>query len=91
MSKPITKQFDALLAISKSPGGQTSLMSGMRGAVWIMVNGRTVQVRVWDRLWDLGDLEYVEYDLGPNKLPLKVLRITQQGLQRLWDSGERRP
>lgn len=88
MSKPITRQLDALLAISKEDGGQTALFNGLRGAVWIMVNGRTVQVRVWERLWELGELEHVEFDRGPKQVSVKVLRITQKGLQRLWDSGE---
>ncbi len=88
MSKPITNQLEALLAFSKTDKGESSLMTGMRGAVWIMIDYRTVRVRVWERLWELGDLEYVEYDRGKDLLPVKRLKITKQGLQRLWDSGE---
>ncbi len=85
---PITTQLGCLLAISKEDGGQTPLFDGLRGHVWIRLAGRHVLPRVWERLWELEDLEHVEFDRGPKQVSVKVLRITQQGLQRLWDSGE---
>ena len=88
MSDTITRQLDALLAISKTEKGEVSLMRGLRGAVWIMVNHKIVTIRVWERLWELGDLEHITYDRGKDHLPIHRLRITEQGLQRLWDSGE---
>ena len=89
MSKTITRQLDALVVFSKADTGALTLMPGMRGAVWIMSDDKLIiDVRVWDRLWELGDLEHITYDPGHGKRLIKRLKITEQGLQRLWDSGE---
>lgn len=84
---PITTQLECLLAISKEPDGRTTLFSGLRGHVWMRPGGRHVVPRVWERLWELEQLTHVDYarPIGP---PIRLLKITESGLQRLWDSGE---
>lgn len=87
MTDAITTQLGGLLAISKEPDGQTALHNGMRGHVWILPGGAHVPPRVWERLWELGQLEYTEYDRGRDRPKLKLLRITKTGLERLEEAS----
>ena len=86
MSKAITTQLECLLVISKEDGGLTTLFSGLGGHQWMRPDDRHVVPKVWKRLWELEELVHVRYErnLGPD---IRVLRITEKGLQRLWDSG----